>query len=123
MKILLAIVHYWDPEGGGRHSSLRSNPAPRVEALKQLILGLRCLGPRQYQLHMGNPGFYRTNDHYRNEIDLRVITDGEHTVLNQLHPSFRACFEEVVMETKNGMMLGFEAQRYLGMMLEQGSEE
>ena len=122
MKILLAIVHYWDPEGSGRHSSLRANPAPRVEALKQLILGLRRLSARQYQLHMGNPGIYRTNEHYRHDIDLRLITDGEHTVLDQLDPSFRACFEEVVTQPENGMLLGFEAQNHLGMVLEEGAE-
>ena len=122
MKILLAVVHYWDPEGSGRHSSLRPNPMPRVEALKQLIMGLRRLGSCQYQLHMGDPGIYRTNDHYRNEIDLHLITDGEHTVLNHLDPSFRACFEEVVTKPENGMMLGFEAQNYLGTVLEEGAE-
>ena len=38
MKILVAIVHYWNPNGGGAHQSLRPSPEPRIEALTNQIL-------------------------------------------------------------------------------------
>ena len=33
MRILIAIVHFWNPDGGGTHQSLRPDPDPRVHAL------------------------------------------------------------------------------------------
>ena len=113
MKILLAIVHYWDPGGSGKHQSLRPNPEPRVKALKQQLLSLRRLADRQHLLHMADRAVYPCNAAYRNEIKVCVITDGVHTVLDRLPESYRNCFEEVVTSPQNGLMLGFEAQDFL----------
>ena len=118
MKILLAIVHYWDPQGNRRHQSLRANPAPRANALQHQILALRRLAAQQYQMHMGDLNIYRTNDDQRLEIDLHLITDGEHTVLEHCGDDFRACVTEVVTQPESGLMLPFEAHRHLGEVLE-----
>ena len=120
MKILLAIVHYWDPKGNRRHQSLRPNPAPRCLALQSQLLALRRLGMQQYMLHMADRVICRTNDAYRNKIDVRVITDGEHTVLDRLDPDYQHIIKEIPSQPDNGLMLGFEAQRYLASQLDQG---
>ena len=52
MRILVAVVHYWDPEGSGHHGSLRPNPRPRIEAFQQQLMGLMRLSQRQAQLTM-----------------------------------------------------------------------
>ena len=41
MRILVAVVHYWDPDGNGQHGSLRPNPRPRIEAFHQQLLALQ----------------------------------------------------------------------------------
>ncbi len=120
MKILLAIVHYWDPKGNRRHQSLRPNPAPRCLALQNQLLALRRLGTQQYMLHMAERVICRTNDAYRHRIDIRVITDGEHTVLDRLESGYNQFTQEVATTPDSGLMLGFEAQRYLASQLDQG---
>ena len=120
MKILLAIVHYWDPKGNRKHQSLRPNPAPRCLALQNQLQALRRLGTQQYMLHMADRVICRTNDAYRNSIDIRLITDGEHTVLDRLDPSFLQSTQEVCTDPESGLMLGFEAQRYLASLLDEG---
>ena len=113
MRILLAIVHYWDPEGDGQHQSLRPNPAPRIAALQEQLLALRRLDVRRSYLHMGDCCAYPADEAIRHRIDVKVITDGQHHVLNQLEAPYQGLFEEVVTTPANGRMLGFEAQRYL----------
>jgi len=113
MRILLAIVHYWDPEGDGQHQSLRPNPAPRVAALQEQLLALCRLGLRRSYLHMGDRRAYPADEALRHQIDVRIITDGQHHVLAHLDPCFRPLFEEVVTTPANGRLLGFEAQRHL----------
>ncbi len=113
MRILIAIVHYWDPEGDGQHQSLRPNPAPRIAALQEQLLALRRLDVRRSYLHMGDSCAYPADEAIRHRIDVKVITDGQHHVLNQLEAPYQGLFEEVVTTPANGRMLGFEAQRYL----------
>jgi hypothetical protein len=113
MRILLAIVHYWDPQGGGKHQSLRADPRPRVEALQQQLLCLRRLGRGQSMLHMQDRAVYPANEAFRHSIDVKVITDGVHHVLDRLEQPYQSCFEAVATEPANGRMLGFEAQRVL----------
>lgn len=119
MRILLAIVHYWDPNGDGKHQSLRSDPGPRIQALQQQLLCLRRLGSHQSLLHMADRMVYPANQTLRHDIQIRLITDGEHHVINQLEPAYRPLFEEVVTQPSNGRMLGFEAQNYLASQLDQ----
>ncbi|WP_320675942.1 hypothetical protein [Prochlorococcus sp. MIT 1300] len=114
MRILLAIAHFWDPNGDGKHQSLRPNPFPRLEALKHQLLCLRRQGEHQSQLHVADRMVYPANQALRHEIDICLVTDGEHTVIEQLEPLYRGLFEEVVTEPPVGLELGFEAQAYLG---------
>lgn len=113
MRILLAIVHYWNPQGGGQHQSLRADPQPRLEALQQQLLCLRRLGLGQSMLHMQDRAVYPANDAFRHSIDVKVITDGEHHVLDRLSEPYQACFEHVPTQPPNGRLLGFECQRVL----------
>ena len=118
MRILLTIVHYWDPHGGGHHQSLRPDPKPRQEALQQQLLCLRRLGLQQSFLHMADRAVYPANNDLRSDITLRVVTDGEHHVLDSLPNAFRSCFDEVITQPANGKLLGFEAQKHLAQGLE-----
>jgi hypothetical protein len=118
MRILLAIVHYWDPEGDGYHQSLRPNPAPRIAALQDQLLALRRLGLRRSYLHMGDRCAYPADEAVRHQIDVRIITDGAHHVLDQLDPAYAGLFEEVPTQPSTGRMLGFEAQHYLASQLD-----
>jgi hypothetical protein len=118
MRILLAILHYWDPQGDGQHQSLRPNPAPRIAALQDQLLALRRLGLRRSYLHMGDRAAYPADEALRHQIDVRIITDGEHHVLDQLDAQYQGLFEHVVTTPETGRMLGFEVQRYLASQLE-----
>lgn len=118
MRILLTIVHYWDPQGGGHHQSLRPDPSPRQQALQQQLLCLRRLGLQQSFLHMADRAVYPANNDLRAEITLRVVTDGEHHVLDRLPEAFGDCFDEVITQPAHGKLLGFEAQKHLAQGLE-----
>jgi len=113
MKILLAIVHHWNPDGGGRHQSLRPDPLPRLYALQDQLLALRRLGVYQGLLDIEQRLVVPANQAIRHTLDLRVITDGEHTVLDRLDPLYRAMVEEVATTPETPKHLGFEAQKYL----------
>ena len=118
MRILLAIVHYWDPEGGGAHGSLRSDPTPRIQAFQQQLLALQRLGTRQSQLNMAGMTADTANRQLHHRIDIKVITDGEHHVLDRLDPSYRGLFQMVITEPSSPKHLGFEAQRFLASRLD-----
>ena len=117
MRILLVIVHYWNPDGGGAHQSLRPNPQPRIDALQNQLLCIRRLGYNQSVLHMHDRAVYRANDTYRNIIDVKIVTDGSHHVLDMLHESYSTCYEHVVSSPSDPLLLGFEAQKILSQSL------
>ena len=77
---------------GRHHGSLRPNPRPRIEAFQQQILSFMRLGHRQAQLTMETLSADPANKVFQHEIDIKVITDGEHHVLDQLDPLFGVCF-------------------------------
>lgn len=117
MRILLAVVHYWDPEGGGRHGSLRPNPRPRIEAFQQQLLAFQRMGAGQAQLNIETMAADPANSQLQHSIDIKVITDGEHHVLDRLDPPYRCLFQMVVTEPESPKHLGFEAQRFLASRL------
>lgn len=119
VRILLAIVHYWNPEGGGAHGSLRPNPAPRIEAFQQQLLSLQRLSDRQALLNMASMQADPANRQYQHTIDIKVITDGEHHVLDKLDAPYRGLFQMVVTEPETPKHLGFAAQRFLASRLDQ----
>ena len=52
------------------------------------------------------------NSQLQHTIDIKVITDGEHHVLDRLD-AYRGLFQMVVAEPVSPKHLGFEAQRFL----------
>ena len=118
MRILLAIVHYWNPEGGGAHGSLRPDPRPRIEAFQQQLLALQRLGDRQAQLNMASMSADCANRQLHHQIDIKVITDGVHHVLDRLDSPYRGLFQMVIAEPSTPKHLGFEAQRFLASRLD-----
>jgi len=119
VRILLAVVHYWNPEGGGLHGSLRPNPRPRIEAFQQQLLALQRLGGHQAQLNMASMAAEPANNLLKHSIDIKVITDGEHHILNRLDEPYRGLFQMVITEPSSPKHLGFEAQRFLASRLDQ----
>ena len=113
MNILIAIVHYWNPNGDGRHQSTRPDPQPRINALQYQILCLRRIGYSQSVLHMQDKAVYRVNDAYRNNITIKIITDGTHHVLDLLERPFHSSFEHIAVQPSDPKMLGFEAHKAL----------
>ena len=113
MKILVAIVHYWNPEGGGRHASLRANPRPRILALQEQLLCLLRLANHQGAIDIGSMSVSDANHAIRHFFDLRVVTDGVHTVLNHLPSSLRSLLHEEIRPPLTAKHLGFEAQKVL----------
>ena len=59
------------------------------------------------------------NSQLQHSIDIKVITDGEHHVLDRLDPPYRGLFQMVVAEPASPKHLGFEAQRFLASRLDQ----
>ncbi len=119
MRILLAIVHFWNPEGGGGHSSLRKDPAPRIQALQQQLLAFQRLGLRQAQLNMAEMRADQANQDVQHEIDIKIITDGKHHLLDKVDEIYKGLFQMVISEPKTPMHLGFEAQAFLGSRLKE----
>jgi len=113
MRILIAVVHFWDPEGGGRHQSLCPDPAPRVEALEHLILSLRRLSQNQSLLDIAKRSVAPCNDLFRHEITICLVTDGQHHVIDYLSNEFEGAFKFVAAQPLTPRHLGFEAQRFL----------
>ena len=120
MRILVAIVHFWDPHGDGNHQSLRPDPQPRIRALQEQLLGLRRIGPLQGLLNIAALQVQNANQAVRHVIDVKVITDGEHHVLDRLDPAYAGVFEQINTGPPTGRHLGFEAQKYLASQLEAG---
>ena len=102
VRILVAVVHYWDPEGNGQHGSLRPDPRPRIEAFQQQLLP--PAGARQAQLNIVNGG--RPANAVAARVDIEVITDGDHHVLDLLDPPYRGLFQMVVAEPASPKHLG-----------------
>jgi len=120
MRILVVVVHHWNPSGGGRHQSLRPDPAPRLRALQEQILAFLRLGRHQLHLHVADQAAYAANLDQRHSIDLHLITDGVHHLWEQLEEPFRRRLQLVVTQPPDPLQLGFEAHRHLADQLGQG---
>ena len=77
------------------------------------------LSQRQAQLTMETLTADPANKAFQHQIDIKVITDGEHHVLDQLDPPFRGQFQMVVAKPEGPKHLGFQAQRFLASRLDQ----
>ena len=113
MKILVAIVHHWNPQAGGRHASLRADPEPRRRALQDQLLALGRMSHRQGVIDVGEMQVKNANQAIRHQFDLRLVTDGSNTVISHLDEPYRELIREEVCEPSSPMHLGFEAQKLL----------
>ena len=67
----------------------------------------------QSVLNLKDRAVYRVNEAIRNEIDIVIVTDGEHHVLDLLHPSFKATYTHQPAPIEDPLFLGFEAHKVL----------
>ena len=118
MRILVAVVHYWDPEGSGRHGSLRPNPRPRIEAFQQQLLALQRMGARQAQLNIETMAAEPANS------QLRTPSISKSSPMGSIMCSIVLIALSRVVSDGCGCAgspkhLGFEAQRFLASRLDQ----
>ena len=59
------------------------------------------------------------NHALRHQFTIKVVTDGQHHVLEHLEPCYRELLEEVPTEPADPRHLGFEAQRVLAENLDE----
>ena len=125
MRILLAIVHHWNPEGGGRHASLRPDPKPRLHGLQDQLLSLVRLGTGQGALNIGELRVDNASHALRHHFKILLITDGQHHLVEQLEEPYQALIQQGFVEhvpttPATPKHLGFEAQRVLAERLGEG---
>ena len=120
MRILLTIIHHWNPQGDGRHASLRPDPQPRLHGLQDQLLSLARLGIGQGALNIAAMRVDNASHALRHQFTIRLITDGQHHLLDQLPEGYRALVEHVPTHPKTAKHLGFEAQRVLAEGLHEG---
>ena len=119
MRILVSIVHYCNPKGDGVHGSLRRNTEPRRRALQDQLLALSRLGFSQGVLNMESMRVDNANQALRHQISIRIVTDGEHHLVDQLDAEYQPLFEHVSTSPKEPKQLGFEAHRLLADSLDE----
>lgn len=120
MRILITIVHHWNPEGGGLHASLRPKLEPRLYALQDQLLAFRRMGTRQGVLNIANKAVEDANQALRHTFTIKVVTDGRHHVLDHLEECYREMVDEVATAPAHPKALGFEAHQVLADHLNDG---
>ena len=100
--------------------SLRPDPQPRIQALSEQILAFSRLGRHQLHVDLVDKACYPANLDHRHHLDLHLVTDGRHHVLNQLEAPYRQRVTHVPMAPSDPLLLGFEAQRHLAAQLDSG---
>lgn len=111
MRLLFAVVHYYK-SGNGRHGSLASDPSPRIDALRSLILQIhRLYGQPAGLLNHLQRRVDGVNDG-GGAVDLRVCISGDCHVLDQLSDC-EGLYQKEVCHPDDPLLLGFETQRVL----------
>ena len=111
MRLLFAVVHYYK-SGDGRHGSLAADPAPRIDALRRLILQLHrlygqpagLLNHRQRRVDVVSDG--------GGAVDLLVCVNDDCHVLDRLS-GCQGLYQQVACHPEDPRLLGFEAHRVL----------
>jgi len=112
MRLLFAVTHYYDAAGGGRHGSLGSDPAPRVAALRQLVLQLhRLFGSPAGVLNHLKRRVDQAHDG-TGELTILICVSGEKHLLGQLD-DLAGGFTAVACEPEDPKLLGFACHREL----------
>ncbi len=113
MRVLVAIPHYYNPEGGGGYGSLSPDPTPRIAALRGCLQALAShWGLRQqWNRIMERHEVFPANGTPETQVDMVVCTTGEHHVLDRLElsPGF---WDQVSVEG-DPKYLGFACHRVL----------
>ena len=111
MRLLIGVVHYYK-SGDGRHGSLAADPAPRVQALSELILQLHRLfgAPAASLNHMAR--CVQVVDDQAGALSVRVCVSGDAHVLPQLE-HLQDLFTPVDCAPQDPRLLGFACQRHL----------
>ena len=109
MNILFVIVHHWNPHGAGTHQSLRPDPTPRIVALQSQILSILRYGPNQSVFHMKDRAVYRTNESLKNNISLKIVSDGVNHVLDKINPLFIPNVHHIPVSIDDPKVLGFSS--------------
>ena len=111
MRLLIGVVHYYK-SGDGRHGSLAADPAPRVQALSDLILQLHRLfgAPAASLNHMAR--CVQVVDDQAGALNVRVCVSGDAHVLPQLE-HLQDLFTPVDCAPQDPRLLGFACQRHL----------
>lgn len=114
MRLQLAIAHYYNPSGGGRHGSLSHDPRPRITALRQAVLQLHRL--------FGDPSGHLNHLHQRIDVcpdgggrlRLAICVQGDDHLLPHLNDlRERGAFEVVHCEPSTPRHLGFACHHAL----------
>lgn len=66
---------------------------------------------------MADKAVYPANQNLRHDIDICVVTDGSHHVLNYLDSEFHHTFYHSVASPSHAKLLGFEVQKFLASSL------
>lgn len=114
VRLQLAIAHYYNPSGGGRHGSLGPDPTPRIQALRQVILQLhRLYGPLAGSLNHLERRVDSVADG-GGELSLQICVSGNQHLLGELKDLEAAgAFTAVACEPPEPKQLGFECHRVL----------
>lgn len=114
LRIQLAIAHYFNPEGGGQHGSLSPDGAPRVAALRQLILQIHQLfGSPSGSLNHLKRCVEGVNDG-GGCVDLSVCVTGDSHLLGELSDLEQVgAFKVRPSQPKTPKHLGFYCHRIL----------
>lgn len=113
MRIFVAIIHHWNPDGSGEHASLRPDYQPRLYALQDQLLCLRRMANHQGVLNHHAKTVDAANQALRHTFTIKVITDGQHHVFPYMDQSYREMIGEEVTHPLEPKQLGFEAHRVL----------
>jgi len=93
---------------------------PKMVALHNQLLSLHRLGLRQGQLDIAQRKVTPANQMFRHEFDIRIVTDGSHTILDRLDSSWTSLAREEVREPISPKHLGFEGQKVLAENIDAG---
>jgi len=84
-----------------------------MNSLQCQILSFLRMGQKQGQLDIKELRVTPANQLFKHSLDIRIVTDGFHTVLNKLNPIWLSGVTEEIRQPISSMHLGFEAQKLL----------
>jgi hypothetical protein len=112
VRILFCIPHYFNPEGGGRHGSLKRDSKPRLQALEACLGALHQLfGRGQGMIDIHHRRLLAANRSMVHDIDIVLCTTGEDHLLARVQlPPHLFGHRAAACEP---LRLGFECQMVL----------